>query len=99
HTAAALVVAWKPSTQGETTVHSPTIRFSHSSHTAKAAIAATASVTITTLVMLAFSAAVVPPNPKIQGEKNRKAPRIRLAPSQSRAFVQFSMTPSIEGAP
>jgi hypothetical protein len=51
-----------------------------------------------TPAILAFSAAV-PAKPNIQGEKNRIAPRIRFATSHNFAFVQFSMTPSIESSP
>jgi hypothetical protein len=49
--------------------------------------------------ILAFSEALPASNPNIQGEKNRIAPRIRFATSHNLAFVQFSMTPSIEGFP
>src|SRR3982074_2005336 len=86
------VVPWKPNTQGETSVHNPTMRFSHSSQIAKAARAAIAMPAI-----LAFSEAFPASNPNIQGEKNRHAPRIRLATSQNFALLQLSMAPSIEG--
>src|ERR1700746_3438345 len=87
----ALVLASKPNSQGDTRVQRPTTRFNHSSHTAKAASAAIASAATTMPAIVAFSAAVVPPNPKIQGDRNRKAPRIRLATSQYLAFVQFAI--------
>src|ERR1700745_381518 len=94
------VVPWKPNTQGETSVHKPTMRFSHSSQTANAAKAAIASTAITMPAIKAFSEAIPVPYPNIHGEKNRMAPRIRLATSHHFAFVQFSiMTPSTEGFP
>src|SRR5258706_10810393 len=72
------------------------MRFSHSSQIAKAARAAMASTAITMPAILAFSEALPAPNPNIQGEKNRTAPRIRFATSQSFVLLQFSMAPSIE---
>src|SRR5690242_13654221 len=95
-TVMAFVTSWKPTTHGDIRVHNPTIRFSHSSQTANAASASIASTAMTTPTMLAFSAALVPLNPKIQGETNRNAPRIRLATSQYLAFVQSFMLSSIE---
>src|SRR5258707_11389431 len=94
------VVPWKPNTQGETSVHNPTMRFSHSSQTANAASAAIASAAMTMPAIMAFSEALPASNPNIQGEKNRNAPRTRLATSHHFAFVQFSiMTPSTGGFP
>ena len=94
------VVPWKPNTQGETSVHNPTMRFSHSSQTANAASAAIASTAMTMPAIMAFSEALPASNANIQGEKNRIAPRTRFATSHNFAFVQFSiMTPSIEGSP
>src|ERR1700674_3677552 len=91
------VVPGKPNTQGETSVHNPTMRFSHSSQIAKAARAATASTAIAMPAILAFSEAFPASNPNIQGEKNRHAPRIRFATSQNFALLQLSMAPSVEG--
>src|SRR5262249_44322443 len=96
HTVMAAVVAWKPRTHGEIRVHNPTIRFSHSSQTANAASAAIASTAMITPTILAFTAAVLPANPKIQGDTNRNAPRIRFATSQYLALVQSLIFPSIE---
>jgi hypothetical protein len=46
--------------------------------------------------MLAFSEARPALNPNIQGDRNRTAPRIKFATSHNFAFVQLSMTTSIE---
>src|SRR6266568_3464743 len=91
----AVLAPWNPSTQGATSVHKPTIRFSHSSHTAKAASAAMASTAIAIPAMYAFWEAAPASKPNIQGEQNRNAPRIRFATSHNFAFVQFSMTSSL----
>lgn len=48
------VVPWKPNTQGDTSAHKPTTRFSHSSHTANAASAATARIAMAIPVITAF---------------------------------------------
>src|SRR6266478_6224479 len=93
------VVPWKPNIQGETSVHNPTMRFSHSSHMANAASAAIASAAMAMPAILAFSEALPASNPNIQGETNKIAPRIRFATSHNFAFVQVFMTPSIEGFP
>src|SRR6266404_6316699 len=93
------VVPWKPNTQGETSVHNPTMRFSHSSQMANAVSAAIAIATMAIPAILAFPEALPASNPNIQGETNKIAPRIRFATSHNFAFVQFSMTPSIERFP
>src|SRR6202011_3248900 len=86
------VVPWKPNTQGDTSVHNPTTRFSHSSQTANAASAAIARIAMTRPEMVAFSETLPAAKPNSHGEATRIAPRTRLATSHNFAFVQFSMT-------
>src|SRR3982074_2081723 len=86
------VVPWKPNTQGDTSVHNPTIRFSHSSQTANAANAAIARIAITRPERVAFWEIFPAAKPNIHGETNRIAPRTRLATSHNFALVQSFMT-------
>src|SRR5258706_8042775 len=86
------VVPWKPNTQGDTIVHNPTIRFSHSSQTANAANAAIARIAITRPERVAFWEIFPAAKPNIHGETNRIAPRTRLATSHNFALVQSFMT-------
>src|SRR5436305_3452564 len=66
-----IAVPWNPSNQGETNVHIPTIRLSHSSQIANAASAMIASTAITTPAIWAFPEVLPASNPKIQGEKKK----------------------------
>src|SRR5215510_3204065 len=88
------VVPAKPSTQGETRTHTPTIRLSHSSQTVNADNAAKDIAAITIPLITAFCDAAPLGKLKIQGDAKRATPRIRLATSQSLALVHSFMTSS-----
>src|SRR5262245_64127287 len=90
------VVPAKPSTQGETRTHTPTIRLSHSSQTVNADNAAKDIAAITIPLITAFCDAAPLGKLKIQGDAKRATPRIRLATSQSLALVHSFMTSSLD---
>ncbi len=89
----ALVVPWKPSTQGETRTHNPTIRFSHSSQTANAARAAIASTAMTMPAMWAFE------HPGREEQERAEDQVGDVAPFRVRPIIHdtLHMAPSVEG--
>ncbi|OWK19547.1 hypothetical protein AJ88_39840 [Mesorhizobium amorphae CCBAU 01583] len=94
-----MVLAMKPSSQGETISQSPITRFAHSSHSANAESVARARPPSTKPAIQAFHAGVVSAvKPMIQGEMNRQIARTRLIQSwpflPSISFI--AMTTSIE---